>query len=816
MKKNIFSMGLMAAAALTLTTNCAKTEADFNQAEGTPFELIATSAETKVANDGMATKWSANDQINVFYAEAGSTTYTSAGKFTTATGGSSVTFTGTISGTLNDNNDWYAFFPYKSSLTTPANTSTYYFNVGGDQTQGASATSTAHLAGDKFPLYGNAKNVANGTTPTIEMKHAMSVVKVHVTNNSGAPLTVSSVTFSTEDYNIGGQFYIDFTGDSPVFTAKSGNVYKTATLTVTGGKTFANGESADFYIGVAPFTAVTGKKLSVKVNDFSKEITLAASTTFESGKVKTLNFNYNADPVIYSTSFTYPVVGSDYANADPHEASDVAGTKWYITYGNWYSGNCAQFRVYSAGNFGSLYNGFDCSGVKTVYYDAKSSNDGLKLNTYYSTDSGANWTIVDNGLTLTDTYARYSFVVSDTGAYPKVRIKFEATGAKPSSSNYHLSIDNVSICGIGSILASPSITADNITGVPASGVSAADATYNIHNFTGADDIVATCDGAVVTDVIAGNDGTILFDVAANLSSSSRSTGSITLSSPREGVEKVISVTQLGESFSSSTSSVVISKDATSGSFTITTPSFGWKAIVNAAGGKNLSIVGATSGAGSDSAQTITVSSSDLASEEEQTLGTIVIYRNDNVDDPQKKTVTIKKAAASAGPLFTATFEGNSEHRTSGSNNYSSNEYTVGDVLFSLTYSDAVSSDKLDGSYNITMRTAKKTNNCPSLTTGNILSSTKSITKVSYLYRNGASSYHTSQTLEYSTDGGKTWNAVSPSADTKVHATYGYSYSFSSPISTDSFSIRFTVNCIGHESTNSTADSYFDNLTVYGE
>ena len=36
---------------------------------------------------------------------------------------------------------------------------------------------------------------------------------------------------------------------------------------------------------------------------------------------------------------------------------------------------------------------------------------------------------------------------------------------------------------------------------------------------------------------------------------------------------------------------------------------------------------------------------------EQNLGTIVIYRNGNTSDPQKKTVTIKKAASSASSTY---------------------------------------------------------------------------------------------------------------------------------------------------------------------
>ena len=51
-----------------------------------------------------------------------------------------------------------------------------------------------------------------------------------------------------------------------------------------------------------------------------------------------------------------------------------------------------------------------------------------------------------------------------------------------------------------------------------------------------------------------------------------------------------------------------------------------------------------SGSASDDAQTITVASTTSASSEDLTLGTILVYRNGNTNDTQKKTVTVKKAA----------------------------------------------------------------------------------------------------------------------------------------------------------------------------
>ena len=157
----------------------------------------------------------------------------------------------------------------------------------------------------------------------------------------------------------------------------------------------------------------------------------------------------NIEPVLlYSTEFNYPINGNSYTNSNPYTGEDSDGKTWYITYGNWNGSNCAQFRVYNAGNFGVLYNGFDIAGVTSIKYKAKVNNNNLKLNTYYSTDSGNSWIQVDKNKVITTSLTAYEFTISESGEYTSVRIKFEAAGTKPSSSNFQLTIDDVEIYGL--------------------------------------------------------------------------------------------------------------------------------------------------------------------------------------------------------------------------------------------------------------------------------------------------------------------------------------------------------------------------------
>ena len=130
MKKNFLSLGLIAAAAFTLT-NCTQEIANPVEpsVDGVPFEIIASPAETKTTNDGMSTVWADGDAINLFHAEFESTDYVDNGKFTL---NGENTFKGTLQGELTDglSYDWYAIYPYSSYINTPASTSGGYSYVG--------------------------------------------------------------------------------------------------------------------------------------------------------------------------------------------------------------------------------------------------------------------------------------------------------------------------------------------------------------------------------------------------------------------------------------------------------------------------------------------------------------------------------------------------------------------------------------------------------------------------------------------------------------------------------------------------------------
>ena len=275
-------------AALALTNCQRELIEDIAPASEPNFELFAQPVSTKTVNDGLKTKWAAEDAINVFHAEAGSTTYVSDGKFTIKDADAG-NFSGIVQSLTGDGHDWYAFYPYTEGMTGSLNDG--WILVGGDaanpQVQNGNG-STAHLSGKACPLCGAAKGVASGTVPSIEMNHLTSVVKVTVTNNSGEEQTIKSVSFTgTEE--IAGWFKADLT-KSPAGYANGDNVSRTASLSVNDGN-IAAGASADFYIVIKPFTAPAQKELKIAVNGYEKIKTFDSDVTFAAGHIKRLNFD---------------------------------------------------------------------------------------------------------------------------------------------------------------------------------------------------------------------------------------------------------------------------------------------------------------------------------------------------------------------------------------------------------------------------------------------------------------------------------------------------------------------------------------------
>ena len=416
MKKILFSLGVMLSAfALTNCTQEIENPAQQPESAGYPFEIVASTVDTKTVNDGMSTKWAEGDQINLFHAVTDDTDYKNNGAFTVKdveTG----SFTGNLSETLNveEEYDWYALYPYSDKIATPGERTTGFVYIG--YSSGLNQTeynSTASLKGSVCPLYGVAKAVPGADMPSIEMKHLSSIVAIKITNKTNEPLTVTEASMTAEE-DIVGTYYIDITGESVNYTPSAANYVKnTAVVKITGEvDALSTGESATLYAAIKPFTAANGSKLVLSVNGYEKELTMTKDVTFTAGMIKTLNFKYdyvpttNPDETDYSGEWLitgtdsgklYVATAADNGNGNNLKSTlQVAINDDKITEVDGLS-DCKMTiaKVTDGGTYDGMYTIKDAKGK--YLYAASSSSNYLKGSTTLSKDSYWDITLNANG-----------------------------------------------------------------------------------------------------------------------------------------------------------------------------------------------------------------------------------------------------------------------------------------------------------------------------------------------------------------------------------------------------------------------------------
>ena len=301
--KKIFALGWMLVAALALT-NCSKEEAFTEEPiSGAVYEIVSN-PETRTTNDGMNTKWAAEDAVNVFYAETGSEVYVDNNSFTISEENLSTgKFLGTLTEALDINKsyDWFMFYPYSSYIKSPANYDTGYSYIGGrsDRKQSQKGINNMdHIAGTNYPMTGKVSGVAGSETPAITMKHISALIAVNVTNSTDTAINVSEVAVTVDGESLVGTFYYNqVTGEY----TDGGYVSNTATLAVTDG-TIAAGANGIFYLATKPFyldeTDFTVNIVTEEGATVSKTIA-PIGVAFNAGKIKTVNITVNEDNIEY-------------------------------------------------------------------------------------------------------------------------------------------------------------------------------------------------------------------------------------------------------------------------------------------------------------------------------------------------------------------------------------------------------------------------------------------------------------------------------------------------------------------------------------
>lgn len=290
---------------------CSKQNIDFsnNQFLSSDFSIVVNPVETKTINNGFSTQWEIGDRIGVYYAKSGTMEFNNVcrldcedsekGKFSPWRPDRAPVLE------QDTNYDWYILYKYDNNIKTPDGNNGY-INLNGfaAQTQ-VGNNNMAHIAGDKFPIYGFVKDVPSSSSPIIQAKHLLSVLELSITNSLGKDIVVSNIEVTAEKELVG-SFAVDFTKEPAEFTPNTtadNLTSKTAQLVIEAGDLIKNNEIGKFYIGVVPGILSTGSSLSVKIEANAGETSglqiftniLSEDITLRSGCITTFELNFTKE-----------------------------------------------------------------------------------------------------------------------------------------------------------------------------------------------------------------------------------------------------------------------------------------------------------------------------------------------------------------------------------------------------------------------------------------------------------------------------------------------------------------------------------------
>ena len=176
------------------------------------FTIVAGAPGTRTTNQGLSTLWAEGDALSVIHSAAGSDEYY-ASRFDYVGGSANNVFRGRVRH-LSASNDWYLIYPYSSANVSPE---AVRITVPAGQTQ-VGNSSTAHLAGESFPLVVSARAVAESEQLEVTMNNVLTVFRYDLTNKTDAPIVVKSVEL-TAPVALVGDFEGDITGDTFTWAA---------------------------------------------------------------------------------------------------------------------------------------------------------------------------------------------------------------------------------------------------------------------------------------------------------------------------------------------------------------------------------------------------------------------------------------------------------------------------------------------------------------------------------------------------------------------------------------------------------------------
>ena len=445
----------------------------------------------------------------------------------------------------------------------------------------------------------------------------------------------------------------------------------------------------------------------------------------------------------------------------------------------WLISPVIDMRAEEAGclNFYHTANGVGTLSTDCTVWARQVGGDWSQL-TIPSMPSNNNWTFVSSGKIALNSYAGYKM---------QIGFKYHSTNTsgKWEIKNLTMTTEDITRTAATLAFANASMeltTLSDDTANVASTNSDASVTYSSD-----DESVVTISAAGVVSVVAAGSTTIRAHVDQTASyTSADAECTVTVS-------KVKLTTPTASAAKSGDDAIVVSwteNDARVASYTVTCTDQSNRSI-DAGGAASTTFSSLSDGSYTVTVVAVPTDTDTYASSDAWTSSSIAI------------------GTPSPSAIYTANFEGDSEHRTSGSNSYTSNSYTVSGVTWSLTKADCVTTGSpLAGSANIMCR-VKGTSNNGSVVTGDVLKGvSKTVTELDYKSKLGT---NVTITVSYSTDN-STWTSVDTYKNT---TTADREVDISAIGSTDHLYLKFEYVTSDSGSTSTNRDSQLDNVVIMG-
>ena len=318
----------------------------------------------------------------------------------------------------------------------------------------------------------------------------------------------------------------------------------------------------------------------------------------------------------------------------------VTGADYYATNASFFYGSALRFDETGEQIIIPTKTAFGDISIVALYNTSNTPTSTLKV---YGSPDGSTYTEI---ATPSFTHGSNVATAPDAVVVPNVNTSYRYIKMVFTSGTGKLAMGSISIAAPD---LTPRIVSDDIDGVAAVGVEDEVSTYSVYNFV--DDVeVSSVDGCV--SAALATDGGILYTVTPNYTGAVRN-GTIVLASvANPSVTKTINVEQDADVFTVSSSSVLVGSAASATvMFTVTST---YDFTVASSDVSKLT-ASPTSGTGSTSPQTITVTAVTANDGAQKELGTITVTRT--VDDNDALPVTVNQEAAGETHEYYALYSG---------------------------------------------------------------------------------------------------------------------------------------------------------------